>query len=246
MGEGESVKLQIKSVTRKTLSKQVIDEIINLLIEGHLRPGERLPSEVELMEICKVSRPVIREALTSLEVIGLIHRHTRHGTFFADKIGSEPFSIMLALSSRDLLSITEIRVALELGLVTLAAEKITNADLKKLKATIDRMKELPTEDSSEEDKEFHRIIALSANNALFNGLVHPLQQFHRQILKKIPLEERNLKETIQQHLDIYNALEKRDSLAAYAAMYHHLNYVRQKAIKSFLILEGKESTSEKM
>ena len=244
MSEIDRLKFNIKSVNRKTLSKQVIDEIIDLLVKGHFHPGERLPSEVELMEICKVSRPVIREAMTSLEVIGIIHRHTRHGTFFANKIGSEPFSIMLALSSGDFLSITEIRVALELGLVTLAAEKITETDLNKLKATIDRMKLLPTEDSSEEDREFHRIIALSANNALFDGLIHPLQQFHREILKKIPLEERNLQDTIQQHLEIYHALKKRDSLAAYASMYHHLNYVRQKAIKSITISMKKENVSD--
>jgi DNA-binding FadR family transcriptional regulator len=199
---------------------------------GQLKPGERLPSEFELMEICNVSRPVIREALTSLEVIGIVNRKTRNGTFFSDKVGSGPFSMMLALSAGDLLSICEIRVALELGLVTLAAEKITEEDLIKLSGTIERMMLLTTEDSSEEDKEFHKIIAQSANNALFEGVITPLQQFHHKILEKISLEERDLKETMSQHIAIYNALEKRDPIAAYSSMYHHLNYVRQKAIKS--------------
>ncbi|MGM0924177.1 MAG: FadR/GntR family transcriptional regulator [Bacillota bacterium] len=232
MGEKKEFEGSIKSVNRKSLSKQVIDEIIDLLMTGQLKPGERLPSEFELMEICKVSRPVIREALTSLEVMGIVNRKTRNGTFFSKKVGSGPFSMMLALSAGDLLSICEIRVALELGLVTLAAEKITDEDLAKLKGTIDRMKVLTTEDSSEEDKEFHMIIAQSAKNALFEGVINPLQQFHHKILEKIPLEERDLKETMRQHIEIYNALEKRDPIAAYASMYHHLNYVRQKAIKS--------------
>lgn len=231
--ENRGVSVGIKSVHRKTLSKQVIDEIIDLLMTGKLKPGERIPSEFELMELCNVSRPVIREALTSLEVMGIVNRKTKNGTFFSDKVGSGPFSMMLALSAGDLLSIIEIRVALELGLVTLAAEKITDEDLAKLKGTIERMKDLPTEDSSEEDKEFHKIIALSANNALFEGVINPLQQFHHKILEKIPLEERDLKETMRQHIEIYNALEKRDPTAAYLSMYHHLNYVRQKAIKSF-------------
>ncbi|WP_224752779.1 FadR/GntR family transcriptional regulator [Metabacillus arenae] len=232
MGEINGLEVKIKSVNRKTLSKQVIDEIIDLLMTGQLKPGERLPSEFQLMDICNVSRPVIREALTSLEVMGIINRKTRNGTFFSDKVGNEPFSMMLALSAGDLLSITEIRVALELGLVTLAAEKITDEDLAKLRGTIDRMKVLTTEDSSEEDKEFHKIIAQSAKNALFEGIINPLQQFHHKILEKIPLEERDLKETMRQHIEIYNALEKRDPIAAYSSMYHHLNYVRQKAIKS--------------
>jgi DNA-binding FadR family transcriptional regulator len=78
----ENKEVDIKSLSRKSLSKQVIDEIINLLMTGQLKPGDKIPSEMELMEICDVSRPVIREALTSLEVMGIVNRKTRHGTFF--------------------------------------------------------------------------------------------------------------------------------------------------------------------
>ncbi|NEU32270.1 FadR family transcriptional regulator [bacterium LRH843] len=233
MKDKKEIEVDIKSLSRKTLSKQVIDEIIDLLITGQLESGDRLPSELELMEICGVSRPVIREALTSLEVMGIVTRKTRKGTFFADKIGSKPFSMMLALSAGDLHSIIEIRISLELGLITLAAEKITNEDLDKLHAIIERMKTLPTEDSSEEDKEFHKIIALSAKNPLFDGVITPLQQFHENILKKIAYEQRDLKETLRQHMDIYHALKKRDPIAAYTSMYHHLDYVRQKVLKQY-------------
>lgn len=229
---GTNKEVDIKSLSRKTLSKQVIDEIIGLLMTGQLKPGDRIPSELELMEICKVSRPVIREALTSLEVLGIVNRKTRNGTFFSDKIGSKPFSMMLALSAGDIPSIIETRVALELGLVTLAAEKITNEDLAKLKDTIEVMKGLPTEDSSDIDKEFHKIIALSAKNPLFEGIIDPLQSFHQKILEQIPLEERNLEKTLNYHIDIYNALEKRDPIEAYITMYRHLDFVRKKAMKS--------------
>ncbi|MFC0274375.1 FadR/GntR family transcriptional regulator [Metabacillus herbersteinensis] len=224
--------IDIKSLSRKTLSKQVIDEMIELLMSGQLKPGDRIPSELELMEICKVSRPVIREALTSLEVLGIVNRKTRNGTFFSDKIGSKPFSMMLALSVGDIPSIIETRVALELGLVTLAAEKITDEDLEKLKETIEVMKNLPTEDSSEIDKEFHKIIALSAKNPLFEGIIEPLQNLHQKVLEQIPLEDRDLENTLNYHIDIYNALEKRDPIESYITMYRHLDFVRKKAMKS--------------
>jgi DNA-binding FadR family transcriptional regulator len=232
MENSRELGIDMKSLNRKTLSKQVIDEIIELLMSGRLKPGDRIPSEMELMEICKVSRPVIREALTSLEVLGIVNRKTRNGTFFSDKIGSKPFSMMLALSAGDVPSIIETRVALELGLVTLAAEKITDEDLAKLRNTIEEMRELPTEDSSEIDKEFHKIIALSANNPLFEGIIEPLQNLHQKVLEQIPLEDRNLEKTIQYHIDIYHALEKRDPIEAYVSMYRHLDFVRKKAMKS--------------
>jgi GntR family transcriptional regulator, transcriptional repressor for pyruvate dehydrogenase complex len=228
-----SKSVDIKSLSRKTLSNQVIDEIIGLLTTGQLKPGDRIPSELELMEICGVSRPVIREAMTSLEVLGIVNRKTRNGTFFADKVGSKPFSMMLALSSTDLVSIIETRVALELGLITLAAEKITDEDLATLRNLIGEMKALPTEDSTEVDKEFHKAIALAAKIPLFEAIIDPLQSFHHKVLEQIPLEDRNLAQTIEYHEDIYKALEKRDPIEAYTAMYRHLDFVRKKAMKRF-------------
>ncbi|WP_018922030.1 FadR/GntR family transcriptional regulator [Salsuginibacillus kocurii] len=232
MDDNNNTEIDMKSLKRKTLSEQVIDEIINLLMTGKLKPGDRLPSEQEFMKMCNVSRPVIREALASLEVMGIVNRKTRHGTFFSEQIGSRPFAMMLALSASNLSSIIEIRVALELGLVTLAAEKITDEDLERLKETIEKMKKLPTEDSSEEDKEFHKIIAHSAKNPLFEGVINPLQQFHDQMLGNIPIEDRDLKVTLEHHINIYDALVKRDPVEAYASMYHHLNYVKNKAINN--------------
>lgn len=231
MLDNDKKEMDIKSLSRKSLSKQVIDELIDLLMTGKYKPGDRIPSEFELMDICNVSRPVIREALTSLEVMGIVNRKTRSGTFFSDKVGSKPFSMMLALSAGDLPSIIEIRVALELGLVTLAAEKITDEELRMLKDNIEEMRTLPTEDSSEIDKVFHKIIAHSAQNSLFEGMIDPLQMFHQKVLDHIPLEDRNLTQTVNYHIDIYKALEKRDPIEAYICMYRHLDFVRKKALK---------------
>lgn len=75
---------------------------------------------MELMEQLDVSRPVVREALSSLETLEVIRRKTREGTFFNHKIGSQPFRVMLALSMDNLPAIIEARMTLELGLVTMA------------------------------------------------------------------------------------------------------------------------------
>src|SRR5690606_27359308 len=106
---------------------------------GQLKPGDRLPTEMELMETLGVSRPVIREALSSLETLEIITKRPRGGTFINEKIGKTPFMVMLALSMDNLPAIVEARMVLELGLVTLAAEKITEQDLEKLKETIEQI-----------------------------------------------------------------------------------------------------------
>ncbi len=161
--------LKVDTVNRKTLAKQVIERIVHLLSSGQLRAGDKLPTEMELMDILHVSRPVLREALSSLETLGVITRKTRGGTYFNDKIGMQPFSVMLALATDNLPAIIEARMALELGLVTIAAEKINEEELQRLQKTIDDIANSTDNHYGEADKEFHRIIALSANNPSLKG-----------------------------------------------------------------------------
>lgn len=228
--EGEKGRPTVQSVKRNTLSKQVIEHILQLLINGQLKPGDKLPAEMELMEQLEVSRPVLREAMSSLETMGVITRKTREGTFFNNKIGSQPFSVMLALSMDNLAAIIEARMILELGLVTMAAEKITDEQLVKLKETIDRIAESKDNNYGEWDKEFHRIIASSANNPVVEGMIDALLIAHSKTDSLITYRERDL--TVEYHLAIYNALVERDPHESFMQMYRHLRYVREKILKT--------------
>jgi GntR family transcriptional regulator, transcriptional repressor for pyruvate dehydrogenase complex len=224
-----SKKLTVESVNRNTLSKQVVESIIQLLISGQLKPGDKLPTEMELMEELDVSRPVLREALSSLDSLGIITRKTREGTFFNNKIGSHPFSVMLALAHDNLPAIIEARMALELGLVAIAAEKISEEQLAKLKETIDVIESSKDNNYGEADKEFHQIIASSADNPIVEGMIDSLIMTIRKINSEITYRERD--RTLQQHIAIYEALVKRDPFEAFHHMFLHLDSVRQKLLK---------------
>ncbi|MBM7653872.1 FadR/GntR family transcriptional regulator [Neobacillus cucumis] len=222
-------KIHVESVNRNTLSKQVVKSIIQLLVSGQMKPGDKLPTEMELMEKISVSRPVLREALSSLESLGVISRKTREGTFFNNKISSHPFSIMLSLAHDNLQAIIEARMALELGLITIAAEKISDEELSRLKSTIDVIANSNGSDYGEADIEFHRIIALSANNQIVEGMVDSL--IVTLVKTNSEIKVREPERTVQHHLAIYKALEKRDPFEAFHQMYLHLDYVRQKVLK---------------
>ncbi|WP_261305228.1 FadR/GntR family transcriptional regulator [Paenibacillus andongensis] len=223
--------VELETVKRNTLPKQVVDSIVQLLISGQLKPGDKLPSEMELIDMLGVSRPVLREALSSLEALEVITRKTRGGTHFNNKIGSNPFSVMLALSIGNLPAIIEARMALELGLVAIAAEKITNEQLKRLKETIDEIAGSVDNNYGEADKEFHRIIAMSANNPIIEGMIDPLLITHDKMDRQIRQRERDV--TVQFHTDIYNALVNRDPQEAFTHMYRHLSYVRNKLLQVY-------------
>ncbi|WP_285846880.1 FadR/GntR family transcriptional regulator [Sporosarcina luteola] len=222
---------QVDSVKRNSLAQQVMDQIVSLLISGKLKPGDKLPSEVLLMEQLDVSRPVVREALSSLETLEVIHRKPREGTFISEKIGSGPFRTMLAISINNLPAVIEARMTLELGLVTIAAEKITDEELEELAETIENIRR-NDEDYGMYDKQFHRIIAYSAKNPIVEGMIESLLIAHEKTDSLIKYREPEL--TIQYHTAIYEALKKRDSIEAYRKMYDHLKYVRDK------ILNGQE------
>ncbi|MBV7505490.1 FadR family transcriptional regulator [Bacillus sp. sid0103] len=229
---GSPKNITVESVNRNTLSKQVVESIIQLLISGQMKPGDKLPTEMELMEKLEVSRPVLREALSSLHSLGVISRKTREGTFFNNKIGSHPFSVMLALAHDNIPAMVEARMALELGLVTMAAEKINNEQLSELKQTIDFIANCTDDNYGEADNEFHRIIAFSANNPIVEGMIDSLHITLRKIDSQIKVRERE--RTLEHHLAIYDALVKRDPYQAFHAMYVHLNYVREKVLKQNL------------
>ncbi|ETP67323.1 FadR family transcriptional regulator [Planococcus glaciei] len=222
---------KMDTIRRSSLSQQVLEQIVHLLMTGQLKPGDKLPSEMMLMEQFEVSRPVLREALSSLETLEIITRRPRGGTFVNQKVGSQPFKVMLALSINDIPAVIEARMTLELGLVTIAAEKISDEQLDKLKETIDAIQEHADGDYGRLDKEFHRIIAQSANNPIVEGMIDSLLVTHEKTNSLILYREPQI--TIDHHTAIYEALKKRDPYESFNQMYRHLSYVRNKILKDY-------------
>lgn len=222
---------KMDTIRRSTLSQQVLEQIVHLLMSGQLKPGDKLPAEMTLMEQFDVSRPVLREALSSLETLEIITRRPRGGTYVNDKVGSNPFKVMLALSINNVPAVIEARMTLELGLVTIAAEKITDDQLKKLRETIDSIQENADSDYGRLDKEFHRIIAQSANNPVVEGMIDSLLVTHEKTDSLITYREPEI--TIEHHIAIYEALKRRDPFESFKQMYKHLSYVRNKILKDY-------------
>lgn len=218
------------SIKRNTLSQQVLEQMIDLLMEGQLKPGDKLPSELKLMNQFDVSRPVLREALSSLETLEIIKRRPRGGTYINNKIGSSPFRAMLALSINNIPAIIEARMTLELGLVTLAAEKISEEQLEQLKGTIDSIKESVDNNYGESDKMFHKIIAQSANNPVVEGMIDSLLITHEKTDSLITYREPGI--TVAHHTAIYEALKRKDPIESFKQMYKHLSYVRGKILSN--------------
>jgi GntR family transcriptional repressor for pyruvate dehydrogenase complex len=94
----------------------IMDHVERLILEGKVRPGQRLPSERGLAEEFDVSRPTVREAIQKLEARGLVQRRHGGGTFVAEHVGStfiDPMMSMIQRSPDATFDILELRFALE-------------------------------------------------------------------------------------------------------------------------------------
>ena len=217
-------------------ANEVIDQIEQLLLDGVLRDGERLPGERELAQRFDVSRPILREALKELENRGLLISHHGGGTFVADMIGqvfSKPVIELIGRHERATLDYLDYRRELEGLTAELAAKRATDADREILTRIIADMREAHDsgnfDDELTADVELHNSIGECAHNIV---LLHTLRAcyrllsqgifYHRNLVFAVPGARDKL---LAQHEAIVDAILKQDPTAARNAAQAHIDFV---------------------
>jgi len=215
--------------------EQVMDQIREMIDNGVLKKGDKLPSERDLVEELQVSRASIREALRALEVIGLIECRQGEGNFikssFQDNL-FEPLSIMYTLEGTNPEDILELRKIMEVEASGLAAKRITDEQLGELKEIMERFENCSDENMNAMiDKELHyKIAEYSGNVLIFNILrtvSHLVDDFIKDTRKLIIADQEKKKILLLQHKEIYLAIEMHSSVAARKAMRQHLDYTNK-------------------
>lgn len=212
--------------------EQVIDQIKEMIAEGTLKKGDKLPPERNLVEQLQVSRASIREALRALEVVGLIECRQGGGNYiktsFEDNL-LEPLSIMFTLEGSDKQEIWELRKIMEVEAAGLAAKRASKEQLEELNDLLQSFNACEDEDASAEiDKQFHYKIAEYSGNVLIFNILRTvstlIEDFIKNIRKVILVEKENRQVLISQHTEIYLSIERHSSADARKAMREHLDY----------------------
>jgi GntR family transcriptional repressor for pyruvate dehydrogenase complex len=223
------------SAPRVTRAADVImDQIERLILEGKVRPGQKLPSERSLAEEFDVSRPTVREAIQKLEARGLIQRRHGGGTFVAEHVGStfiDPMMAMIHRSPDGTFDILELRFALESVAAWLAADRATerargNVQRRyhELQAAV-RSHDLHRE--SKADAEFHLAIAEASQNGVILHIMRSifvlLEESIVKNLAELNLDRIRKQDLALQHEAIYRAIViDRDPAAARKAVRQHM------------------------
>ncbi|MDK2821331.1 MAG: GntR family transcriptional regulator, transcriptional repressor for pyruvate dehydrogenase complex [Clostridia bacterium] len=225
----------LKPIRTKKIYEEIVCQIKQLISEGKLKPGERLPSERELAENLGVSRASVREALSALRTVGVLEIRPGEGTFvqnIRDEAIIEPLAMALLLDSQAAMEILEVRLALEGQAAHLAAERVTSEDLKKMDDLLVEMEQNLYEGVTEDvDLNFHLAIAEAARNSVLLRLMRTVYETMRQVLRtsrqRLYTTPGNPELLLKQHKQILKALEKHDPEAAREAIIKHSLFVEK-------------------
>lgn len=220
----------LKPITPQKVYLQAMNQIRGLIEEGHYKPGDRLPSERLLSEQLAISRPSVREALSALQAMGLIRIKAGGGAFVE---GPRSEFVALLLSKEDNpLELMEARLAIEPNVAELAAKKRTEGDLQALHSIIQEMANALATGVHpvEGDRQYHLAIVRAAHNTtLYTSVAPIIDQMGRSIWHQV--KDRGLSgaglpaKYHEQHIELYEAIEKGDARKARAAMRQHVQNI---------------------
>lgn len=228
----------------KSKSQIVYDYIEELIINGEIKPGGRLPSEARLCEIIGVSRVSVRAGIEKLNAIGLVYKKKGGGTYVIKPSNENYLSVFTPtlLHNTDYIELLEIRRALDSLAVQLCAQNITEAGARKLQAIVEDMEHATEEDDFFTlDKKFHLLISKYSKNRFLHNINLIIWDVIQKTLRENYFEVMT-PDRIQKHRGIYEALLHKDKDLASIYTIRHLEDI----IDTFKCEYNQESQYEAM
>lgn len=224
-----------KQDTSKKIYVSIIDSIKSDILSGKLSTGEKLPPERDLAKKFGVSRTSIREALRTLDILGVIESVQGSGNFIAGnytKSLTESMSMMFLLQQFDSLQISQLREALEIKAALLAVENITDDQVNRLVQIVTEMSTSQDENKNVAlDKELHYTIAAASKNNIIIQILNILEELINIYIKdrrmEILSDEKNVTRLQKIHEEIVYSIKKRDSNATYQAIMQHFGIISE-------------------
>jgi GntR family transcriptional repressor for pyruvate dehydrogenase complex len=225
-------------IRRRRLSDEVVSRLEAMIQDGRYPPGDQLPSERELMQMFGVGRPAVREALFSLQKMGLVaiqagdRARVTRPTPEAVVEGLSGVARHLLAAPGGIENLQDARLFFEVGLARHAASHRSKSDLEALATTLTANKAAigDIERFERTDVAFHYMLAVIAKNPIFTALHAAIVEWlveQRHTTLSWPGRKGTFKRAYDAHRAIYEAIAASDPDAAEAAMRSHLAHVVQ-------------------
>ena len=219
--------MKLTQLKKNTLTDQVEDKIRQAIITSHLRPGDKLPGELDFAEQLGVSRNIVREAISRLRMLGVVESKKKRGLILTEPEifkGLESIIDLPVLSSKTISELYDFRSYMELGIAPQVVEKITEKDLQDLEEIVREEEENPEDyhASVRCDILFHsKLYQITGNEILqkFQALLKP----HMENRQNLFDPERFQNDHHKTHRDLLESLKKKDVNDFMKTMNEHLN-----------------------
>jgi GntR family transcriptional repressor for pyruvate dehydrogenase complex len=226
---------KFKSIKSTPISKQVAEQIKNLILEGNLAIGEKLPSERELSKMIGIGRLSLREGLRILESAGILETKygVRSGTYVS-QVGleniTEKFLDFLKLSNTTIDQLTEARLEISLINLKYFIERATEEDLRALEDCLKDAENLFQSGFRTREKNiyFHQLIARGSKNPIFILLHNALLEILKQFLSKFDSPPEHSKKVLENNKRILRCLKEKNLNEASLAMRNYLAYTGER------------------
>lgn len=216
---------------RDSLASVVAKGLAEQIERGDYAVGDKIPIEAQLCEMYNVSRTVVREAIATLRSEGLVT--SRHGVgVFVEERGNPALSITKEAAGElsDVLELLELRLGVEVEAAGLAAQRATGDDLRQIRDVLEKTRDLDAfaEQRREMDYAFHLAIARASGNSWmpkFMDFIGPVIIPRSQLLhaSQPEITRDYLRQMVEEHRQIVEAIAARDTTGAQVAMRMHLS-----------------------
>lgn len=230
------------TVERAALPEQITERILQMIKEGQLRPGDKLPAERELAGMMNVGRPALREALRALAMMNVIEIRQGAGAYVTELETAQlvqHLDFVFSLSDTAILDLFDARKIVEVGTIELAALHISDSEIEELEACLEKSVQTMNDPEAflQTDLELHTLIAKIAHNPIMFRIMESIQELGLASRRRTGYLTGVTEQSTSDHRQIVAALKARDPQAAREAMWHHLNNVEKKLIS---LLDGPE------
>lgn len=227
--------LYSKDICMNTIKAvSIAQKLRDFIIKKNLRPGDRLPTHVELRQKLKIGSRKLREALSILNQQGIIETRRRGGTIVKEpsvEILGEPIAWQLEHDGYTLTEMVKARAVMESAIVAEAARSRKSRDLLVMYDAIEKMQAQtePNQQAEDADEIFHMAILAATHNPVmkvFGQLI--VGQFKQKPKESVFDSPEELLKSTKEHEALYHCIENRRPEAARKKMYEHIMDLSQK------------------
>lgn len=224
------------SLANKSVVERIVDQITNAIINGEVKPGDKILTEPELCETFGVGRNPVREAIKILAAYGVLEIRRADGTYICQEYNYKMlypilYGIILQKDSKQ--QIIELRKVIDVGIMHEAMKRMTSEDLQRLEAVIkDMEEEIQKENPSsgtifDIDVRFHTVMTAVFSNHLLESIGYYVDKITRQsrvLAIEYILENGLQKEFLTLHKEMIEVLRKKDENQISSIIEKHYKY----------------------